>query len=168
MLQKHVSRFILSIVVVLTGCGPGTKQIMESWRGSHISSLIRSWGPSQHIAPDGAGGKIYIWSREIDLLLSKGTSETNITYNSLFNRFESETTYTPPEILEVEKARMFWVNSDGIIYHWHAKGFITPDTSEIDSRTVVVFVGITAVIVGIMWWEYNEESKRIERIFGDY
>ena len=34
---------------------------MNSWMGSHISKVIRSWGPPTQITADGAGGHIYIW-----------------------------------------------------------------------------------------------------------
>ena len=47
MFGKLVLPFLLSIgILVFNGCLPKkTSEVMNSWMGSHISKVIRSWGP---------------------------------------------------------------------------------------------------------------------------
>ena len=66
--------FILCLTLVI-GCGPSTKEIMNSWKGAHVSRLIRSWGPPQEITSDGLGGRIYIWRSDVYIPITKGTTK---------------------------------------------------------------------------------------------
>ena len=53
---------IIFMTLSLFGCAyKSNREIMNSWMGSHISAVIRSWGPPTQVTADGAGGKIYIW-----------------------------------------------------------------------------------------------------------
>ena len=52
---------IIFMELSFLGCAyKSNREIMNSWMGSHISAVIRSWGPPTQITSDGAGGKIYI------------------------------------------------------------------------------------------------------------
>ncbi len=138
---------LISLLVALVGCGPSTKEIMNSWKGSHVSRLIRSWGPPQQVVPDGAGGKIYVWSDSIYLPFTKGKTETRGTYDAYSSTFKSKTTYTPPLVLEGDKVRMFYVDAQGIIYTWRAEGFINdPETDAVLIGGIVVGVGVLLLI----------------------
>ena len=91
-------------ITVFAGCTPSTRQVttrqvMNSWMGSHISELIRSWGPPQQIVTDGAGGKIYIWSWQVTApppIVPPPTQTDSITtqtrgemrYNPLTRKYE--------------------------------------------------------------------------------
>lgn len=125
------------ICILLLGCGPSTKQVMNSWMGSHISEVIRSWGPPQQIVTDGAGGQIYIWSSQptIPPVTQPTTTETRgeMRYNPLTRKYEwVETTKqkspqtVPGVMVEVlshsRRVRMFYARPNGIIYHWRSKG----------------------------------------------
>lgn len=40
---------------------PSIKEMMDSWKGHHISEVIRRGGPADQVVSDEAGGRIYIW-----------------------------------------------------------------------------------------------------------
>ena len=117
---------IVALMLILSGCMTGKKmsEIMNSWEGHHVSDLIRSWGPPHEVTSDGRGGKIYIWRYQgsIELLPGKTTERgsANVIGSSVYYR--NQTTYRRPVTVEIDKQRMFWVNREGIIYHWQWKG----------------------------------------------
>ena len=96
------------------------KVIMHSWVGSNISDLIRSWGPPQQVVSDGAGGKIYIWSSHVKIPLEEEKREGSA--HRIGNSIYYEEKTSPATNIEYDKMRMFWVNPQGIIYHWKYKG----------------------------------------------
>ena len=141
-LPSTVGVFMLCLTVL--GCGTPTAKIMNSWKGAHVSRLIRSWGPPQHVTTDGAGGKIYIWKKNIDITLAEGKAKTKgtVTYSPYLDEYtiDSETTYTDSRCPQgEEKVRMFWVDKDGIIYTWKAKGFIVEEGDTV--LLVIVIIG---------------------------
>jgi len=133
--------------MVLSGCAKPTVEIMNSWNGSHVSALIRSWGPPNRVTSDGAGGKIYIWSVDISLPLTSGKARTKGTasYNPYLDEYtvKSKTTYTEPLFIEGKKVRMFWVNERGIIYHWKAQGFV----QETPEQEAAFWLGLLAIAI---------------------
>ena len=153
--RKQVALLLL-IVFVLGGCGPPTAEIMNSWKGAHVSRLIRSWGPPQQVTTDGAGGRIYIWTTDVNIPLTKAESKTKgtVTYNPYLDEYtiESKTTYTEPIVIDGQKVRMFWANKDGIIYHWRAKGFI------IEEGDAVLYgvIGVALIVLLIV----REQQRR--------
>ena len=97
----YIIYLCISILGLLSGCAYKTSnEVMNSWKGAHISSVIRSWGPPNRITSDGAGGHIYIWS------------EQTVIPNALGTLFDVE---SPPTTNK--HVRMFYVRSNGIIYH---------------------------------------------------
>lgn len=118
---------IAGVVFLIWIIDEGTKAqsaAMESWKGHHISKLIRSCGPPQNIVPDGAGGRIYIWSSQVKIPLTKETTKSRGTATIIGDTvyYDEKTTTTPATNIEYDKVRMFWVNAQGIIYHWKWKG----------------------------------------------
>ena len=158
--RKSVA-FLLLIVFVFSSCGPPTAEIMNSWKGHHVSRLIRSWGPPQQVTTDGAGGRIYIWTTDVNIPLTKAKSKTKgtVTYNPYLDEYaiKSKTTYTDPIVIEGQKVRMFWVNKNRIIYHWRAKGFIRDEGTE---AAIVVGLAIGVVLVLI---KYEQDRKQAEK-----
>lgn len=73
---------LIIYIVAEAGKGAAKKQnaIMESWKGAHITRLIRSWGPPQEIVSDGGSGKIYIWTRRVNIRLAPGSIKRKRTY----------------------------------------------------------------------------------------
>ena len=163
-----IRSLVVGLLIVLVGCGTPTKQIMDSWKGRHVSRLIRSWGPPKQVVPDGAGGKIYIYSDRLYLPLADGKTETNATmfHGQYMSTLKSTTTYTPPLVLDGEKVRMFYANSDGVIYYWRAKGFINDPDEDAILIGILVVVGVVALIVNYL--EYKEEQEFYDRLFSDY
>ena len=131
---EYRSRQVLGAVVLIAGtvfivylieeAKKERSAIMESWKGAHISQLIRSSGPPQRIVSDGAGGKIYIWSSHVKIPLKKEKTERRGTATIIGDTvyYREKTTTSPATNIEYDKVRMFWVNSQGIIYHWKWKG----------------------------------------------
>ena len=97
-------------------------EIMRSWDGSHISKLIRSWGPPKEVTTDGAGGKIYIWKWGGKITIKGKGSRSQET-----DKKSRDTDYYYTKIVAAEpkydRIRMFWANPEGIIYHWQWTGY---------------------------------------------
>ena len=58
-MMKYISLFLYILIMISSsGCAAMIEvenKIMESWDGKHVSALMRSWGPSQQVVPDGNG-----------------------------------------------------------------------------------------------------------------
>lgn len=143
---RRISGALLILCGTFVGCGTPTHKIMNSWKGNHVSSLIRSWGPPDYVTSDEKGGKVYIWERNINLPLTDARSETKgtITYSPYRNEYtiKSNTVYTDAIVLKGKKVRMFWVDQNGIIYGWKAEGFVN------DHSDTVVLILISAGLLG--------------------
>ena len=112
------------IVYLIDSAAKQKSAAMESWKGHHISKLIRSCGPPQNIVSDGAGGRIYIWSSAVKIPLTKESTQRRGTATIIGDTvyYNEKTTTSPATNIEYDKVKMFWVNSQGIIYHWRWKG----------------------------------------------
>ena len=157
MKSKSIAFFLIT-AFILNGCGPPTAKIMNSWKGSHVSQLIRSWGPPQEIATDGLNGHVYIWRTDINIPLSDGEEKTRgtITYNPYLDQYSirTKTTYKEPVVIEGQKLRMFCVNEDGIIYTWKAKGFVVEE-----GDTELLVIGVVAAVVIAIIIENKKQSQ---------
>lgn len=117
------------------GCVSAINKTMESWMGHNVNDLITSWGPPQQTMSDGQGGQILIYTQTRQWQ-TPGRSTTN-TYGSAntYGNYQgntytgntsgsakSTTTYTPPQTYGYDAQRLFWVDSNGIIYRWSWKG----------------------------------------------
>ena len=114
---------VLIVYIVAEAGKKATKKqnaIMESWKGAHITRLIRSWGPPQEITSDGGNGKIYIWTRPVDIRLAPGSIKRKRTYT--YGGYTERTQVKPPVRIKYDRVRMFWIDSQGIVYHWKWKG----------------------------------------------
>lgn len=131
-LMTTIALFIFSISL---GCVSAINKTMESWMGHNVNDLIASWGPPQQTMSDGQGGQILIYSQSRQWQ-TPGQATTN-TYGSAntsgniygntytgntYGSARSTTTYTPPQTYGYAAQRLFWVNSNGIIYRWSWKG----------------------------------------------
>ena len=114
--MKNKKTFLIISLILLTstiGCASRVNQLMDSWVGSHKADLIRSWGPPQQIHSDGAEGEILVYGGYVNL----GQTPGKVTYDYLGNP-----QYTAPTQQGYQKTRMFYVNKDGLIYHWRWQG----------------------------------------------
>jgi hypothetical protein len=94
------SVLILLVVGLLTAC-TSQKEIMNSWLGSTKQQLIRSWRPPARTASDGGTGEILIYASQVYI------PQYNINYYDYI---------------------MFYVNSEGKIYHWITQRQQVPPT----------------------------------------
>lgn len=143
------------IICTVVGCGPSTAEIMNSWNGSHISEVIRSWGPPQQVTSDGASGRIYIWSKYINIPIGQARqTTTGALIPDGFGGYyiNSRTIYTPQTVIQADYARMFWVNTHGFVYHWQAEGFIV---EKVEAKKLLITIGVSTgvalLIVGLAW-----------------
>lgn len=67
---------------------------MDSWLGKSKQSLYLSWGPPERTTDDGAGGEILVYLKNVYMPAN-------------------QTTYT--------MNKMFYVNKDGVVYHWSTR-----------------------------------------------
>ena len=91
------------------------KQMMDSWLGCDISQVIQKWGPADKTADDEAGGKIYIWEKQMTKHVPEFRSEYPPVGGMLQSFPKRSTTYVPTNYTF---QKMFYVREDGIIYHW--------------------------------------------------
>lgn len=89
---------VIAATLLFHGCflSKRISKNMDSWVGTHQSELIRKVGPPERTASDGAGGVVLIYERQRAL--------------------STDGSPTKPAM------RMFYVNPDGIIYHWRWRG----------------------------------------------
>lgn len=126
---------LVCLVASLLGCATvSTTEIMNSWMGSHISRVVMSWGPPTQVVSDSAGGYIYIWLPKPMAPLPPTIEKRGYTqWNSLTQRFEyRERTSAVQSINDAliqiainnhnNSYKMFYVRSDGVVYHWRARG----------------------------------------------
>ena len=88
---------VVALAVLLsTGCAARINKIMQSWIGSHYSSLIASWGPPRAIYDDGSGGRVLVWTFTRSYT-SPATSTTSGTANVIGDTlwFNTYTVYQP-------------------------------------------------------------------------
>lgn len=129
MKSKFSIVFLVMVSVSIASCvaskGSSTRETMNSWKGRHISEVIRNWGAYDHIVSDGAGGSIYIWIRyrqdkripyPYGVTRSKGnTSTVSGIVTKVMNEDYERRLATPI------KTEMF-VRQDGRIYGWRVTG----------------------------------------------
>ena len=121
---------IIFMVLLFLGCAyKSNREIMNSWMGSHISAVIRSWGPPTQIAADGAGGHVYIWLPQ-PITPPPATIQKRgvLRWNALLQQYEyvekTSATQSLNETLQRiaidihnSSYKMFYVRPNGIIYH---------------------------------------------------
>ena len=84
------------------GMGCSTPAMYNSWKGAHISELIKEWGQPDKKVPLEKGGSLLIYN--------KIPGETRVTYLN---------NYSPPT-----KLLGFYSNKKGIIYKWKEKPLV--------------------------------------------
>lgn len=105
--------FSLAALVIIQGCTSPSK-IMESWVGKPKSDLYLSWGPPNNVTDDGNGGQILIYGRTVTMGQVPG---------QVYGNYNGGLSYTAPVQRTYTKTRMFYVNSEGIIYNWRWEGW---------------------------------------------
>jgi hypothetical protein len=99
---------ILLAIGLLTSC-VSQKEILNSWIGSTKQNLIMSWGPPAKTASDGGTGEILIYAKQVyiaPIYYSGGSTQAQIYWDY----------------------KMFYVNSDGKVYHWITQRQSVPPT----------------------------------------
>jgi hypothetical protein len=80
------------LLLVLTFGCSSINKQMQSAMGQPISGVIDSWGPPSRVTPDGRGGSVYVWEQWMPI------GDGYI------------------------RSRIFWADSNGIIYQWRWRG----------------------------------------------
>ena len=102
---------------IFSGGGADDSETLDSWVGSHQSELIAVNGPPTTTTDDGDGGRILIY-------------ETTQTHHRLqtpgrvyVSPYGGSATYTEAENNDYTTTTrvMFYVHSNGMIYHWLVK-----------------------------------------------
>ena len=162
---------LLILVCVFASCGPAmtkteVSEVMNTFRGYHISEIMMIIGPPNQTTNDGLDGQIYVWSGSKSIQLTNARKETKGTVTRSFRGYnvKSKTVYKPPIIINRKQALMFWVDKDGIIYHGKAKGV---GVSEDEQAVVVIVLAITAVAVLIKYQQDQKRAKQWDKWLND-
>ena len=106
----HTARRVVitaTLLLALTACTT-VSDTMQSWVGSTQHDLILKWGPPTRTASDGADGMILIYEY---------TSSGQIPGQAYVGA-GGVVFYTAPQSTQRTATRMFYVNSEGVIYSW--------------------------------------------------
>ena len=94
---------------------------MKSWLGHHYTEVMATWGPPSVVYRDGRGGLIlvYLYERRWTTQGYQWTTVTGDVYSygdwtSLYA--SARTYYVPPQTYGYTAWRMFFVNSQGVVY----------------------------------------------------
>ena len=117
---------IIFMELSFLGCAyKSNREIMNSWMGSHISAVIRSWGPPTQITSDGAGGKIYIRRPQPIQLPPEpppAPPGASAAYKRQVAQEQLNATYRRIAVQTHNNSyKMFYVRPNGIVYHWRAR-----------------------------------------------
>lgn len=109
--MKKILLILVAYSVILVSCVSSkvqTREVMDSWVGHTKQELLMSWGPPARVSSDGAGGEIIVYARQVYI-----PPQTSTFYDS----YGGSSTSTLPAV-NYWDYRMFWINKDGIVYHW--------------------------------------------------
>jgi len=129
-IKKYKIRLFI-LFITIPGCMTTQKmnEIMASWKGSHFSELVATWGPPDQILDAGQGNRIITW-RQMRSCTFPGQSITQYTTSPkvIGSNYDygytgtGHTTYMPTQTYTRTNTRTFWIDPNGIIYHWAWKG----------------------------------------------
>ncbi len=120
--MKILKLVLLSIIICsLAGCVTSSKmnEVMSSWMGHNVNDLIASWGPPSTVLSDGNGGQILAYDQSRQFV-TQGSSSTTVNY--IGNMAFANTTSSPGSVINIRRSRIFWVDSNGLIYRWSWRG----------------------------------------------
>ena len=104
-MQTRIKSIIFCFLVFaqgILGWGCSTPAMYNSWKGAHVSELIKEWGQPDKKVPLEKGRSLLIYN--------KIPGETQVTYLN---------NYSPPT-----KLLRFYANKKGIIYKWKEKPLV--------------------------------------------
>jgi hypothetical protein len=123
------ARLLLWLISIALLCGcASTNDIMKSWEGQHQSNLLAKWGPPSQTIADGSGGHVWIYTAQRQFQTAPATATTTMDTtvqnygNTSYGYGRAITTFNPAQTAGWQAYRMFWINSDGVIYRWAWKG----------------------------------------------
>lgn len=109
--MKKLIFVLIVILITFVSCVSSkinTKEVMDSWVGHTKQELLMSWGPPARVERDGAGGEILVFAQQVNI-----PPQTSTFYDG----YGGSTTSTLPGV-NYWDYKMFWVNQNGVIYHW--------------------------------------------------
>ena len=86
---------------------------MASWVGHSKQELYQSMGPPNNVTSDGGSGEILIYQTYVNMGQQPG---------QVYNNGYGGVNYTTPQNSGYTRSRMFYVNSNGVIYSWRWQG----------------------------------------------
>lgn len=108
---------LLAVAMLCGGCASIKKrseelnEAMQSWIGRTADEIVAAWGPPDRVTSDESGGRIFIYDYSFTQV---STGSSHVVGNSIF--------HNPSRAYKVRRNRMFWVSTNGIIYHWSWRG----------------------------------------------
>ncbi|MBS1671330.1 MAG: hypothetical protein JST94_07750 [Bacteroidetes bacterium] len=114
----------LTILLCLATACTSTQKIMNSWIGHTKRDLIMQFGPPSRTADDGANGEIVVYAKQVYIpsmhLSGLATPDAN------GGVYTSPGTNTPSQ--NYWQYTMYFINTDGKIYHWLIQRQSVPPT----------------------------------------
>ena len=107
-MRKIYVMLLLLTAILFSGCATtkGYEKVIDSWTGSHIDSLVQSWGPPSSVYTMESGDKMYTWMKSNSGTVIPLSGPLGTTYHSV--QHFCKTT--------------FYASKAGTIYNWRWEG----------------------------------------------
>lgn len=114
--------FLAALLVTLSGCtslDSGEGRILQSWKGSHIEQVFRSWGLPHRQAKLSDGNTMYEWSNSQSYTIPGSTTGTvNVIGNTAYINAQT----TGPTTISGGCIRVLIATQDGTVLEGSARG----------------------------------------------
>jgi len=127
--MARVSSIItIMILVVLCSCTGHIRDEMSLWEGRHFSQVLVTWGEPSEAYDDLTGGGLLVYHTR-SLFSPPKTDpdyyDRSITYHSNWNSYSGTREQIDPDSYKpsAPSYRIFYVDSNGVVYHINWKGY---------------------------------------------
>lgn len=117
--MKKISTILLTACVVISACmARRTQQMMDACMGQNKAYVIYNMGPPSSVSTDGQGGEVLVYATQSVVYTPPGGYPMGVPqHNRVYWNY-----------------KMFYVNNQGIVYHWKT------DRCEIPPQQMILYV----------------------------
>lgn len=121
-----MKRLLILAILLITGCATTAnyEKILQTWVGSPVDNLVRSWGPPQSQYELSDGGKVIEYSNSSTATMGGYTTYQSVTtynYDGTYSTSSVPTT-TPTYNVQYSCRTIFDVDENGTITSWRWEG----------------------------------------------
>ena len=121
-MKTLIATLVTTILLSISGCASldgGEGRILQSWKGTHVEEVFRSWGIPQRQAKLSDGSTMYEWG---DYQSYSMPGRTTGTVNVIGHTAYVNTQTTGPTTLSGECTRSLIADADGTVIEGTSRG----------------------------------------------